>query len=189
MTTAYPLAWPAHKPRTAYPSASSFGARSVETARAIMQHELKLLGATGLILSTNIRLRNDGLPYSTQTPPQDKGVAIYFKWNGQDMCFSCDRWNKIQDNIYAIAMTIEALRGIKRWGSGDMLKQAFSGFVALPAPAAARTPEDVLGVRQGATHDEIEAAFRKKAFEAHPDHGGTTEAMDELKQARRRLLS
>jgi hypothetical protein len=39
------------------------------------------------------------------------------------MCLACDRWDKVQDNIYAIAMTIEPLRGIERWGSGSMVEQ------------------------------------------------------------------
>ena len=72
-----------------------------------------------------IRLRLDGLPYSNQTPPADKGVAVYFTHKKQAMCFACDRWDRVQDNIYAIAMTIQALRGIERWGSGSMVEQAF----------------------------------------------------------------
>lgn len=89
-------------------------------------------------------MRQDGFPYPKQALPADKGVAIYFTLNSRQMCFACDRWDKVQDNIYAIAMTIEALRGIERWGSGSMVEQAFTGFVALPAP---KSPHDILGVR------------------------------------------
>jgi hypothetical protein len=66
----------------------------------------------------------------------------------------------INRNIYAIAKTIEALRGIERWGSGSMVEQAFTGFVTLPAP---KSPWEVIGVPRGASSEEIEAAFRAKA--------------------------
>ena len=81
-------------------------------------------------------------------------------------------------------MTIEALRGIERWGSGDMVNQAFTGFVALPSQ---ENPYDVLGVRPTATQDEIDAAYRQKARHAHPDAGGSTEAMQRLNDAKNKL--
>jgi hypothetical protein len=31
------------------------------------------------------------------------------------MCFACDRWDSVGDNVYAITKTIKALRGIERW--------------------------------------------------------------------------
>ncbi len=36
------------------------------------------------------------------------------------------------DNIQAIRKTIEAMRGLERWGVSDMLQRTFSGFKALP---------------------------------------------------------
>jgi hypothetical protein len=102
------------------------------------------------------------------------------------MCFACDRWDRAQDDIYAIAMTIEALRGIERWGSGSMVEQAFTGFVALPPPRSVSTdPWELLGIRPGATEAEIDAAYREKAKKAHPDApGGSVEAMQALNEAR-----
>jgi hypothetical protein len=51
----------------------------------------------------------------------DVGVAVYFSYRNQQRCFACDRWNRIQDNMQAISKTIEALRGIERWATGDNL--------------------------------------------------------------------
>lgn len=44
-------------------------------------------------------------------------------------------------------------------------------------------PYDELGVSRDATPDEISAAFKKKAKANHPDHGGSPEAFDRVKQA------
>jgi curved DNA-binding protein CbpA len=44
-----------------------------------------------------------------------------------------------------------------------------------------------LGIKPGASSDEIEAAYRQKARFAHPDAGGSTEAMQRLNDARRKL--
>lgn len=139
------------------------------------------MGGSAPVISTNIALRQDGLPYSNRRPPDDKGVAVYFTHKGKQMCFACDRWDKVEDNIYAIAKSIDALRGIERWGSGSMVEQAFTGFVALPAP---KNPHEILGVKPGASEAEIDAAYREKAKTAHPDRGGSAEAMQELNAAR-----
>jgi DnaJ-domain-containing protein 1 len=101
------------------------------------------------------------------------------------MCFACDKWDQTYDNIYAVAKTIEALRGIERWGTGDMVEQAFTGFVALPSP---KDPHAILGVRPGASEEEIDAASREHAKRLHPDVlGGDVARMAELNEARQKL--
>jgi hypothetical protein len=110
------------------------------------------------------------LPYAIAREPNDRGAAVYFTLKGQQMCFACDRWDCVADNIQAIRKTIEALRGIERWGTGDMVQQAFNGFVALPAPPSAWK---VLGVKPGASWTEINEAYREKAKKAHSDVGGS----------------
>jgi hypothetical protein len=184
MTEAYPLQWPSGRPRTRSPSASKFGARSIDAAIQILLRQIKLLGARQPVISSNTKLRLDGLPYSLQAQPADRGVAVYFTHKKRPMCFACDRWDKVQDNIYAVAMTIEALRGIERWGTGDMVEQAFTGFVALTAP---KSPFETLGIRPGASQEEIDGAFRARAKQLHSDKGGNDAAMAELLDARRKL--
>jgi DnaJ domain len=46
-----------------------------------------------------------------------------------------------------------------------------------------RDAYEVLGVKRGASLDEIKAAYRRKAKELHPDRGGPNEAMVELNTA------
>lgn len=137
MAEAYPLTWPDGQPRTAFESRkrSQFKV-SQDIAQRFLRAEIQRLGGRNLIISTNIPIRQDGLPYAdaARRVIRDNGVAVYFDYNGTQMCFACDKWETIRENIHAISKTIEALRGIERWGSGDMMERAFRGYTALPAP-------------------------------------------------------
>lgn len=189
---AYPLQWPPGRKRTQFTSRSRFDV-TPGRARDELFHELKLLGARDIVVSTNVKLRQDGLPYAGLREPDDRGVAVYFKYRSSsskpqiDVCFACDRWDQIKDNMRAIAKTIEALRGIERWGTGDMVEAAFTGFTALPAPSVmvtARPWWDVLGVSREAPAHSIDQAYRDLARVNHPDSGGDPEKMAELNRAR-----
>lgn len=190
--SAYPLTWPAQRPRTpGYRiERSSFDRqRSFAVVRDELVREVARLGASDLIVSTNIPLRQDGLPYATFSRIRDFGVAVYFKYRGQDMCFACDRWTRIEDNMHAIVKTIDALRGVARWGSGDMMAAAFTGFAALPPPAVPDW-QAVLELRELIlpTRDDIERAYRRLASLHHPDRGGSADRMAQINRAREQAL-
>lgn len=173
LAEAYPLYWPEGRKRAVYRERAKFGA-SFARARDDIQRECRLLGGKDIILSTNIPLRLDGLPYAGMAQPKDPGAAVYFHYKDQAVCFACDRWQKVEDNLRAIALTIEALRGIARWGTGDMLAAAFRGFQALPAPSASRTWREVLGFPPDRTPPagEIENNYKVLRSKHHPDRGG-----------------
>lgn len=180
MTEAFPLCWPEGRPRTppGKRQQSRFKTGFGMAVRQLMA-ELQRLGARNAVVSTDVPLRRDGLPLASAKRVEDTAAAAYFTHKGKQMCFACDRWTKVEDNIYAIAKTIEAMRGIDRWGTGDMLDAAFSGFVALPPPSDWRTE---LGDPK--TLQEAETAYRQRARAAHPDAGGSHERMAKLNQAR-----
>lgn len=193
MTQAYPLHWPTGWPRATQRKTASFNAkrhngRYVETqkltvadARERLSSELELLRVKSPVLSTNVELRLDGQPRSGQPEPRDPGAAVYFQIDGQPTALACDKWDRVADNIAALAKHIEALRGMDRWGVGTA-KQAFAGYQALPAP---EEWWQVLGVSESASKAEIEAAYRAKAKTAHPDMaGGSDAAMARLNAAR-----
>lgn len=188
MPDAYPLEWPEYRKRT--PPHQREQARfdtSLARARDGLLRELDLLGANYPVLSTNLTLRLDGLPYANQKEPGDRGVAVYFEYKGRALAFACDRWFRVKDNIQGIRKTIEALRGIARWGTGDMITAAFSGFKALP-PAPEDDWREVLGVSATADLAFCEQMYRGLATEAHPDKNGGHDEMARLngaiKQAR-----
>lgn len=180
----YPLHWPFGQKRSKYAVKSAFGSRSFAAARDFTIAELNRLGAKNVIISTNIPLRQDGLPLGRFSMPQDKGVAAYFEWEGRPMAFACDRWDKIEDNIYAIGKTIEAMRGIERWGSSDMMKAAFTGFEALPAPTQKKNWWEVLMVTHFASDSLVMETYKILAKRYHPDSAtGSNEQMSELNAA------
>jgi hypothetical protein len=185
---AYPLQWPPGRPRTERwkRERAKFEVTFTRARDNIVAEVGRLAGRypdPQVVISTNVALRRDGLPAANQRTPDDPGVAVYFLYKKRSMSFACDRWDRIEHNMQAVAKTIEALRGIARWGTGDMLEAAFTGFTALPAPGAPREWWDVLGVSRAATRDEIRSAYRRLASMHHPDKGGNASAMAELNAA------
>lgn len=183
LTTRYPLAWPQGRART--PPAQRTRARFATTfakARDELFCELQRLHARSVILSTSVELRSDGIPYANRREPDDPGAAVYFSYGERAVCFACDRWDRVQDNVHAIGKTIEALRGIARWGTGDMLDAAFSGFAALPSGSAPSWAVR-LNVRANATVREVEDAYRQLVLLHHPDRGGDQATMVEINRA------
>lgn len=191
---AYPVAWPAGRPKT--PSLKrkdalwrdGGGRVNFDAAVRRLRVQVDAMTRAGQgwrvleqTLSTNFELRVDGRPRRDRGAPEDCGAAFYFELDGEPHVLACDRWSTVADNIAAIAAHIEALRGQERWGVADM-KQAFAGHVALPAP---EQWWQVLGVRPEATIAQIEAAWREKIADAHPDrHGGSDAAAARVNRAR-----
>jgi hypothetical protein len=180
---AYPLQWPPGVPRTKSPARSAFGEVTIHRATQELLWEIERMQGQLPVISTNLELRGDGLPYSKQRPITDHGVAVYFTRRGRQLVFACDRWDRIEHNMRAITKTIEAMRGIERWGSSDLMERAFTGFEALPAPKAWW---EILGLSAPTrSRDEITAAYRRASQDAHPDRpGGSHDRMAAINAAR-----
>ena len=185
---AYPLSWPAGRNRTEdfRREAAKFDVGFARARDNLVDEIKRLTGTTRwgdakIVISTNLALRRDGLPLANQRQPDDVGVAVYFTYKQHQRCFACDRWMKIEHNMQAIAKTIEALRGIARWGTGDMLDAAFTGFSALPPPTGSVATDEpwhqVLNVPAHAATEDVRMAYRRAALGAHPDKGGSNDAM------------
>lgn len=178
MIEAHPLQWPIGWKRTDYPEYSRFQAPTVASARNFVLNELSRLGATDVIISSNMVLNRDGFPAARQPRLQDTGVAVYFTMNGEQRCIPSDKYYTVEDNLHAVGKTIEALRGIERWGTGQIMEAAFRGFTALPEHASAggsRAWYEVLQVSQDADPDIIKAAWRRLAAKYHPDNADTAD--------------
>jgi hypothetical protein len=183
---AWPLGWPRHKgarQRAPFSTKKVGDSRlTVIIATQRLEQQLDALGATNPILSTNVSLRLDGRPRSDEEP-RDPGAAVYFAFKGKATVLAGDRFNRVADNIAAIAGHIEALRRCDRYGVGS-LEQALAGYKALPADSAADW-RAVFGFKPGpVTLEQVDQVFKEMARERHPDRGGSDEAMQQINRAR-----
>lgn len=185
----YPLQWPAGRPRVQNPTYSKFKPGSAFHESQEVFKQLELMGATDIVISSNMQYRADGLPYVRQSV-SDTGVAVYFKLKGEEQCIPCDSWVTLEENLRAIHKTIEAMRGIERWGGKALMNAAFTGFKALP-PAIVTAPPDrphrpwwvVLGVDQSADAPTVKQAYRRAQATTHPDSGGSAYDFQEVQSA------
>jgi len=211
---AYPLSWPVAWKRTpaADRSRARFNRQTVTQYRmgdgstnsyrgkaqvtiaeatGRVRAELARMGIADddLVISTNLALRLDGLPRSGQREPDDPGVAVYwtdrFDLSVPPKCMAVDRYDRVADNLAAVAATLDAMRAIERHGGAEVLNRAFEGFAALPGPAAGQRMHwsEILGCAPDASMTEVRAAFHRARSAAHPDKGGTNAEFQAIKQA------
>ncbi len=186
MPTAFPLSWPEGWPRTlaSQRSTSRFRTRYADAYDNLVR-QLTLMGATQVVISSNAPLRRDGRPYTEAMEDDiaDPGVAVYFRVGRDDRAMARDGHPTPAENLHAIGHVIEALRSIERHGGSFMMRRAFSGFAALPAPAS-RPWHEVLGVSPTASTAEIREAHRTLIARHHPDNGGSVDVAAEINAAR-----
>jgi hypothetical protein len=190
--TSYPLSWPDGWARTKYREQSRFTRayqytarnHSMSEARTFLADELRRLGATKEILSTNVELRLDGTPYSNRAQPTDPGAAVYFQFQHKPIVLACDKWLRVEDNVWALAKHIESLRGQERWGVGR-LEQAFRGYMALPGIGQTSGINwwQTLGVPVNASEELVRDAYKMLVKKHHPDLGGDPELFRRLQEA------
>lgn len=182
----FPLTWPTGWKRTRTTRRSPFGSFSVASSLDQLLAELRRMQVESynVIVSTNIELRLDGLPYSNRTPPRDTGAAVWFKLKGERVVLACDRWDKVADNLRAITKHIGAIRGQERWGVGTV-EQAFTAYKAIPASTSDRKSWwTVLGFT-GPMVDrtDVKSRYRDLVKRHHPDQGGNAQRFQEIHEA------
>lgn len=176
----YPLSWPPGFPRKQHRESGLFKA-SFDTALGNVQRSLKLFASDSgkklehAIMSSNITLTNER--------PADPGVAVWFEWDGMQVCIPVDRYDTPAKNLQAIHHILEARRVELRHGTLALVRASLTGFLALPAPPGKHW-RDILQVTANPTRDVIEAQYKRLARDRHPDAGGSADAMAELNSAR-----
>lgn len=172
--SAFPLQWPSGWPRTEGPRRESARFKTdLAAALRNLNRELGLMGAKAILLSSNYTLGINN--------PKDPGVVAYFTWEDQPMSIPCDRWDRIQANVQAIALTVEAMRGMERWGAKHMIRAMFTGFKALPQ--SGEHWSNLFGVSADASVEQVRAIWRGLCKTAHPDTGGSKERFLAVQQA------
>jgi hypothetical protein len=194
---AFPIFWPAGWARH-----SATGSRknsryevSFGTARNDVLKSLRLLGSSEVVISSNVPVRHDGLPYATYTEPTDPGCCVYWVRKGKPQVMACDQWRTVRENLRAIGLALEGLRALERSGASQIFERAFTGFAALPAetkrPWRVVLEMDVAftngsrdSLENAKVREVVETRYRKLAKVRHPDMGGSHEAMLELNAAK-----
>lgn len=199
---AYPLQWPIARPRksasqrrrakfarkVSVPGQSWSRSQDLSVADAIERLDtevVKLTGRRNFIISSNVEVRLDGLPYSNRKAPTDPAVAVYFKLGSDDICMPCDTFDRVADNIAAVAAHIEATRKIERNGVASVAEM-FTGFSALPSPDHKKNWREVLGVKPDGnpSPERLKERYRELSKTRHPDSAtGSDEKFKELTQA------
>lgn len=191
-TASYPLTWPGGWRRT--PAGSRLRANfsrnksplSVAQGTKRVLDELRRFGVPDyqVIISTNIQVRLDGLPFSNQKEPSDPGVAVYWKRNRKEQVIATDTYTRVADNLAAIAASLDAMRAIERHGGAQILDRAFLGFTALPEPENWREVLGFLVEGQAApTLATVRERWKMLAMKNHPDVGGDPEQMARINRA------
>lgn len=164
------------------------GAVSVADATKRVLKELSAFDVAeqDIIISTNLMLRNDGLPRSGQPEPINPGAAVYWRVDrvAPYKVLAIDQYTRVADNLAAIAATLNAMRLIERHGNAEILTRVFQGFAALEGPVQ-RTWREILGMDKDspAPFTVVRNSYVILAKQHHPDNGGSVQAMQELNGA------
>ncbi len=183
---AYPLSWPPGWPRHKglRESDRRFSGPTYRWDRVFrgLHDELKRIGATKIVVSTNQPVRQDGVPYAQERRIDDPGVAVYFVRGKKALVMAQDRFATVIGNMRSLAMAIEGLRQMERHGGATMMERAFDGFIAIAPPDWKKPWREVFGVKPDWRGD-ITTLYREKARNRHPDAGGSDSLMAELNVA------
>lgn len=138
--------------------------------------------AIGVVCDPSAITWSGALRAGGRTQMRHAGVEVSFEvpagsgW--RRLTFHTDAYPTVHANLHAIALGMEALRAVDRYGITTGTEQ-YAGFAALPA---GDTPEE-LGRRLVEKHGGIAAALKA----SHPDHGGTVAEFAAVQAHRERV--
>lgn len=189
--------WPGKLPRRKAAFGSTW-ARELD----ILERELRHLNAKDIVIEAGFRpqdIRNDGWPRSGSAPSHP-GIVLYFSGKTGKLRMPSGTYNDWRSNLYAIALTLERLRAIDRYGV-TMGQEQYQGFKALP-PATTKlaTLEDAaqfVSIQSGAlieeqdlvhSKDGYRRAYREAAARLHPESRSGNEHLWHLLMEAKALL-
>ncbi len=167
---------------------------------AKLEYELGKLEASDIIIQvdglTPDWIRNDGWPKGQwwNLKRARSGVILSFQSPKGAISFPCDRFEYWQDNLRAIALSLEALRAVDRYGVTRGNEQ-YRGWAQLEAPSAKTDREGAIQTIASilnAPRDAVAAnpaAFIKQARIAYHPDGVTDEAVKKQRHEMSVLIS
>lgn len=130
----------------------------------LLERELRHLGARAITIQAGFhasRIRQDGWPYGKATPEHPACAVQFTNQKGETLVFRASRYRRFEDNLRAIAMSLEALRAVDRYGVVE--GQQYTGFRQIAAGDETTGPETTIDkvrrlVQNAATEGERQAA-------------------------------
>lgn len=194
-------AWPGTM--TSQRQASKFSARLSDTLQVLTREIYHLVdtleqqrSAELLIAIPASKFRLDGRPYA-DAKAGHPGVIFSIDSRHGHLSYPCDTFTTWQDNLRAIALALEALRKVDRYGVTKRGEQ-YRGFLELEATAAPagftsvdQAWEWLLKLNGGdATvrdRESARAVLRAAQRRAHPDQGGDAATFQRVSLAEAKL--
>jgi hypothetical protein len=187
-----PVVWPSGNRTPASARAYSRFKASYSATLNLLVRELRYLGVyqgDTVVFETGFQeheIRLDGLP-RRGAKPADPAIILSFESRYGPLRYGCDTYATHDANLRAIALALEALRAVDRYGVTKRGEQ-YQGWKALPAAGetmTARTAAIVIRDMAEVTNElPLADAARRAARKVHPDVGGTRELWDRLQRAR-----
>jgi hypothetical protein len=160
---------------------------------ALLDGELLKLGATCVVFEialTDADIRLDGRPRSG-AKPSHPGVIVSFDTKHGRLSYPCDTFDRYEDNVRAIALSLEHLRAVDRYGVTKRGEQ-YAGWTQLPPPMVTEPPMSVEAAREcfraivnavptAATLAEL---YHKAVMKTHPDRGGDSRSFRHVQRAK-----
>jgi hypothetical protein len=134
----------------------------------LLENELRLLKATDITIGCGLRdndIRNDGWPRSNVPNPVHPGVEVSFTTRHGRLVYATDVCADWQHNVRSIALGLQALRAVDRYGITERGQQ-YAGFKELMS--ATSEPSIARGQQLIAEYGGVREALRA----LHPDSGG-----------------
>lgn len=175
--------WPGELTRDR--KASNFSTAWSSTVE-LLGRELRAIGGTDIVLQvamTEKDFRIDGYPRA-QAKAEHPGVILSLGSKVGPLSWPCDTFTTWQDNIRGIALAMEALRKVDRYGVTKRGEQ-YTGWKALPQQSSqasgfgsAEDALDYLGDLTGIdvvnSDLEVSVILRRARKLVHPDRPGNT---------------
>ncbi len=139
------------------------------------------LDAETVVIQVGLRedqIRLDGWPKSGASAPTHPGVILAFESRHGPLKYATDLFTRYEDNLRAIALGLESLRRVDRYGITKRGEQ-YSGWRQLPAGAA-----DVGDLERGRALIREHRSVRAALMATHPDHGGDVDDFRAVQAAR-----
>lgn len=126
------VTWPG--PVTAKKRKALFSAKWPDTLK-LLERELQKLGATNVVIQAHCdgkQIRQDGMLRS-DAKVTEPGVVVSFNSKYGSLSYPCDTFTTWHDNVRAVAVSLEKLRAVDRYGVTKRGEQ-YSGWARLPGP-------------------------------------------------------